>query len=97
METIQQHRTGNLLPFGYETGEEELGREREKEEAADCVMVSTISSFQANLQHSIAAYRVLTKRVVVKGIKMALIHKPWYCKGHITGQNIPGYTLFYVS
>jgi hypothetical protein len=60
-------------------------------------MVITISFFQANLQHSIAASRVLTKRVVVKGIKMALIHKPWYCKGHITGLNIPGYTLFYVS
>jgi hypothetical protein len=67
------------------------------EEAAECVMVSTISFIQANLQHSITASRVLTKTVFVKGIKMALIQKPWYCEGHITGLNIPGYTLFYAS
>jgi hypothetical protein len=34
---------------------------------------------------------------VLKGIDMALILEPWYHKGRIRGQNIPGYTLFSVS
>jgi len=40
-------------------------------------MVSNISFIQANLQHSIAASRVLTRRVNVEGIDMALIKEPW--------------------
>jgi hypothetical protein len=57
-------------------------------------MVNTISFIQANLQHSIAASRVLSRAVNVKGIDMALIQEPWYCEGHSRGLNIPGYTLF---
>jgi len=34
-------------------------------------MVSTISFIQANLQHSIAASRIITRTVSVKGIDMA--------------------------
>jgi len=60
-------------------------------------MVSSILFIEANLQHSIAASRVLTRTVVVKGIYMALIWEPWYRKGHIMGLNILGYTLFYAS
>ena len=60
-------------------------------------MVSTISSIQANLQHSIAASRVTSRTVCVKGIDLALIQEPWYHEGHIRGLNIPGYTLFSVS
>jgi len=52
-------------------------------------MVSTISFIQANMQHSIAASRVLSRTVSVKGIDMALIQEPWYRKGHIRGLNIP--------
>jgi len=60
-------------------------------------MVSTISFIQVKLQHSIAASRVLSRAVSVKGIDMALIQEPWFCEGHIRGLNIPGYTLFSVS
>jgi hypothetical protein len=66
-------------------------------EEAELVMASTISFFQANLQHSIAASRILTKTVGVKGIDMALIQKPWYRGGCIRGLNIPGYSLFSVN
>jgi hypothetical protein len=38
-------------------------------------MVSTISFIQANLPHSIAAPRILTRTVSVKGIGMALIQE----------------------
>jgi len=58
--------------------------------------MSTISFLEANLQHSIAAARVISRIVSVKGIDMALIQEPWYCEGHIRGLNIPGYTLFSV-
>jgi hypothetical protein len=37
------------------------------------LMVSTISFIQANLQHSIAASRVLARTVIGKGIDIALI------------------------
>ena len=37
---------------------------------------STISFIQAKLQHSIAASRVLSGEVSVKGIDMALIQEP---------------------
>jgi hypothetical protein len=57
-------------------------------------MVSTISFIQANLQHSIAASRILTKTVSVKGIDVARIQEPWYSEDHIRGLNIPGYTLY---
>jgi len=57
-------------------------------------MLSTISFIQANLQHSIAAFRVLSRTVSVKGIDMAVIQEPWHREGCIRGLNIPGYTLF---
>jgi hypothetical protein len=57
-------------------------------------MVSTISFIQANLQHSIAASRILTRTVCVKGIDMAQIQELWYRKNRIRGLNIPGYTLY---
>jgi len=55
-------------------------------------MVSTISLIQANLQHSIAASRIFTGTVSVKGIDMALIQEPWYHEDRIRDLNIPGYT-----
>ena len=60
-------------------------------------MVSTISFIQANLQHRIAASRILTRTEDIKGIDMALIQEPWYRGGCIRGLNIPGYTLFSVN
>ena len=60
-------------------------------------MMSTISFIQANLQHSIAASRVLSRTLAVKGIDMALIQELWYREGHIMGLNIAGYTLFCMS
>jgi hypothetical protein len=60
-------------------------------------MVSTISFIQANLQHNIAASRVLSRMVGVKGIDMAVIQEPWHREGRIRGLNIPGYTLFCMS
>jgi hypothetical protein len=59
--------------------------------------MSTISFLEANLQHSIAASRVNSRIVSVKGIDVALIQEPWYCEGHIRDLNIPGYTLFSVN
>jgi len=56
--------------------------------------VNTISFIQANLQHSIAASRIITRTVSIKGIDMALIQEPWYRKDCIRGLNIPGYTLY---
>ena len=44
--------------------------------------------------HNIAASRVLSRTVSVKGIDMALIQEPWYCEGRIRGLNIPVYALF---
>jgi hypothetical protein len=57
-------------------------------------MVSTVSFIQANLQHSIAASRILTRTVGGKGIDMALIQEPWFRDGSIRGLNLPGYSLF---
>jgi hypothetical protein len=57
-------------------------------------MVSTISFIQANLQHSVAASRVLARTVIGKGIDIALIQEPWYRKTCIRGLNISGYTLY---
>jgi len=56
--------------------------------------VSTISFIQANLQNSIAASRIPTRTVGVKGIDMALVQEPWYHEDCIRGLNIPGYTLY---
>jgi hypothetical protein len=56
-------------------------------------MVSTVSFVQAKLQHSITVSRVLSRTAAVKEIDMVLIQEPWVCRGHITGLNIPGYTL----
>jgi hypothetical protein len=60
-------------------------------------MVSTVPFIQANLQHSIAASRVLTRTVSITGIDMALIQELWYHESHIRGLNIPGYTFFSVG
>jgi hypothetical protein len=57
-------------------------------------MVSNISFIQANLQHSIAASRILTRTVSTIELDMALIQEPWYCENCIKGLNIPGYTLY---
>ena len=43
--------------------------------------VSSISFIQANMQHSIATSRFLSRTVSVKGIGMTLIQEPWYCEG----------------
>jgi len=59
--------------------------------------MSTISFLEANLQHSIAASRVISRIVSIKGIDMALIQEPWYCDGRNRVLNIPGYTLFFMS
>jgi hypothetical protein len=70
--------------------------EEEKKEA-ECDMVCTTSFIQANLQHNIAASRVLSRTVSVKVIHMALIQEPWYCEGRSRGLNIPGYTPFFAG
>jgi hypothetical protein len=57
-------------------------------------MVCTLSFIQANLQHSIAASRVLTGIVGGKGIHMALIRELWIREGCIRGLNLPEYSLF---
>jgi len=59
-------------------------------------MVNTISFIHSNLQHSIAASGILTRRVGHKVIDMALIQEPWYRDGCVNGLNIPGYTLYSV-
>jgi hypothetical protein len=58
------------------------------------LMVSTLPFIQANLQHSIAASRILTRTVRGKGIDMALIQELWYHENCIKGLNIPAYTLY---
>jgi hypothetical protein len=55
-------------------------------------MAGTVSFIQANLQHSIAASRILTSTVGVKGIDVALLQEPWYRGGCISGLKIPGYS-----
>jgi hypothetical protein len=57
-------------------------------------MVNTNTFIQANLQYSIAASGILTRKAGVKGIDMALIQEPWYREDCIRGLNIPGYTLY---
>jgi len=52
---------------------EEIGRGEEEEEEAERDVVSTISFIQTNLQHGIAASRILTRTVSIKGIDIALI------------------------
>ena len=64
--------------------------------AAERVMVSIISCIQANLQHGIAASRVLTRTVAVKGIDMTLIQESCYREGRIKPK-YSSYTLFCVS
>jgi hypothetical protein len=48
-------------------------------------MVSSISFVEANLQHSIAASRILSRTVAVNGIDMALVQEPWVREGRIMG------------
>jgi len=50
--------------------------EEAEEEEAELGSVSTLSFIQANLQHSIAASRIISRTVMVKGIDMALIQEP---------------------
>jgi hypothetical protein len=56
-------------------------------------MVNKHTFIQANLQHSIAASRILARTVSGKGIDVALKKEPWYRENCIRGLNIPGYTL----
>jgi hypothetical protein len=55
-------------------------------------MVCTISFNQANMQHGIAACCIMTRRVGVKGMDVALLQEPWYREGCVSGLRIPGYT-----
>jgi hypothetical protein len=48
-----------------------------KNEEAECDMLCNTSSISANLQHNIAALRVLTRTVSVKGTDMVLTEEPW--------------------
>ena len=57
-------------------------------------IASIISFIHANLQHIIAAYRVLCRTVSVNRSDMGLIQEPWYRECRIRGLNIPGYILF---
>jgi hypothetical protein len=64
------------------------------EVAGTTLMVSNLTFVQANIQHSIAACRILVRTVRDKGIDMALIQEPWYGENCIRGLNIPRYTLY---
>ena len=73
METLQWSGTSHLLPSGCQTGREEIGRgeeAEEEEEEAERDMESSVSFIQANVQHSIAAARILTGTVSFKGTDM---------------------------
>jgi hypothetical protein len=74
-----------------------LGRKTCPFDEAELVMARTISFIQANLQHSIVASRIFTRKVGVKGMDMPLIQEQWYRGGGIRGLNIPGYSLFSVT
>jgi hypothetical protein len=49
------------------------------------------------MQHNIAAFSILTRRVRFKGMDMALIQEPWYREDCIRELNIPGHTLYSVG
>ena len=66
-------------------------------EEAEVGMVSTISFIQYNLQHSFSAFEVISRRVWVEGIDVALIQEPWYREGCVRGLNIPGHILFFAG
>jgi len=66
----------------------------EKEQESELDTVSTSSFMQANVQHSFAASRVISRSVSVKGIYMTVIQELWYQEGRFRKPNIPGYTLF---
>ena len=91
MEALQWCGAGHILPSRRQVRGEEI---REKEEEAEWAIVSTISFIQTNLQHSIAPYGILTRRVGDKGIDMTLVQEPWYREDSIRGLNILGYTLY---
>jgi hypothetical protein len=57
-------------------------------------MVSTIQFIKANLQHSIAVSRIISRTVSVKIKDMAQIQEPSYHEGCIKGLNISVYTLY---
>jgi hypothetical protein len=63
MEALPWRGTGYLLPPRHQARREKVGRIEEEEERRPNKMVSTISFIQANLQHSIAASRILTGTV----------------------------------
>jgi hypothetical protein len=71
-----------------------IDRGSRAKETGTSLMVSSLAFVQANLQHSIAASRILVRTVRDKGIDMALIQEPWYRENCIRGLNIPGYTLY---
>jgi len=56
-------------------------------------MVSAKPFIQASLQHGIAASRIIARTVSVKETDMVLLRESWYREDHISGLNIPGYTL----
>jgi hypothetical protein len=65
-----------------------------EEEEAEYDVAGTTSFIQVNLQHSIAASKILSRAVSIKGTDMALIQELWYREGRIRGLNIAGYILF---
>jgi hypothetical protein len=48
-------------------------------------MVSNTSFIQDNMWHSIAASRVLSRTLNVKGTDMALLQELWYREGRVRG------------
>jgi hypothetical protein len=71
VEALQQTATGYLLPSGCQAGGEEIDQHQspvEEEQEKVNLMVNTLSIIKANLQHSIAASRILTGTVSGNGI-----------------------------
>jgi len=66
----------------------------EKEQESELDMASVSSFMQANLQHSFAASKFISRAVSVKGMYMTLIQEQWYQGSRFKKLNIPGYTLF---
>jgi hypothetical protein len=77
-------------------GKKLKGKGKEEKEA-EFDMVSTISFIQANMQHSMAASRIITRTVSIKGIDVALIQELWYHEDCIKDLKIPGYILYFAG
>jgi hypothetical protein len=58
------------------------------------VMLRTLIFIHANLQHSFAASRIVTRTVSFKELDIARIQEAWYCEIRVRGLNIPGYNLY---